>query len=325
MSPAVRRCLRHLRAPLVVRLAALAALIVVSVTGDAPTAHAQPGGGSAVAPAGSAGSAAPGRGTATRIELAPGERILQPVTPPPGGATPPVRVGGNGPRVVVGSGSARAGSAAVVDKPYRPYDPGDIRTGTGSSNKLMALAFWLFAAVTVGGAIFVITRKNLIAAVMGMVGSFFGVAAVYMMLFASFLAVVQMLVYAGAIMVLFVFVIMILNKPEDEPWGSVGVFGKGIAGLGMAYLAFRLISLVWSVVPLKTSGAAPALVKVAVGKESAEYAWGSTRAVGNTLFNGYLFPFEAVSILLLVAVVGAIAVARPLKDDDGVPPAEGQE
>jgi NADH-quinone oxidoreductase subunit J len=233
-------------------------------------------------------------------------------------------------RAQPGTGSAQAqvtGQApkggAVAPEPYRPHDYGDIDTGTGATSKPMALAFWLFALITVGGAIFVITRKNLIAAVMGMVGSFFGVAATYMMLYASFLAVVQMLVYAGAIMVLFVFVIMILNKPEDEPWGGVGLFGKGIAGLGMAYLAFRLVSLVWNVVPLKTSVNAPAAVKVMVGKESAEYAWGTTRAVGNTLFNNYLFPFEAVSILLLVAVVGAIAVARPLKDDDGVPPPEG--
>ena len=62
---------------------------------------------------------------------------------------------------------------------------------------------------------------------MGMVGSFFGIAAVYMMLYAHFLAVIQMLVYAGAIMVLFVFVIMILNRPEDEPVAPIGRVGAG--------------------------------------------------------------------------------------------------
>jgi uncharacterized MnhB-related membrane protein len=82
----------------------------------------------------------------------------------------------------------------------------------------MAFAFWGFAALTVLGSLFVITRRNLITAVMGMVGTFFGLAALYMLLYAHFLAIIQMLVYAGAIMVLFVFVIMILNKPEDEPY-----------------------------------------------------------------------------------------------------------
>src|SRR5262245_9760478 len=68
-----------------------------------------------------------------------------------------------------------------------------------SHGKGMALLFWAFAAATVGGALFVVTRRNLIAAVMGMVGSFLGISAVYMMLYANFLAVIQMLVYAGAI------------------------------------------------------------------------------------------------------------------------------
>ena len=96
----------------------------------------------------------------------------------------------------------------------------------GSSGKGMALLFWVFALASVAGALFVVTRKNLIAAVMGMVGSFLGIAAIYMMLYAQFLAVIQMLVYAGAIMVLFVFVVMILNRPEDEPVAPAGRAGQ---------------------------------------------------------------------------------------------------
>src|SRR6185503_21183989 len=115
-----------------------------------------------------------------------------------------------------------------------------------SHGKGMALLFWAFAAATVGGALFVVTRRNLIAAVMGMVGSFLGISAVYMMLYAHFLSVIQMLVYAGAIMVLFVFVIMILNRPEDEPVAPSGLPGKALAGLAMLYLTFRLGSTVWS-------------------------------------------------------------------------------
>lgn len=192
---------------------------------------------------------------------------------------------------------------------------GKPRTSTGT-----ALAFWLFAAITIGGSIFVITRKNLITAVMGMVGTFFGLAALYMLLYAHFLAVIQMLVYAGAIMVLFVFVIMILNKPEDEPYATKGRAGKAVAGLAMAYLIYRLASVLLSVDRNVTAAQLAAPAPTAEG-----YDWGSTAAVGWNLFNEYLFPFEAVSILLLVAVVGAIAVARPLKDDDGevLPPGDG--
>ena len=175
----------------------------------------------------------------------------------------------------------------------------------------MAFAFWGFAALTVLGSLFVITRRNLITAVMGMVGTFFALAALYMLLYAHFLAIIQMLVYAGAIMVLFVFVIMILNKPEDEPFALSGRVGKVLAGLAMAYLVFRIGSVLIDVpahVPM-AQNAAPA--RTAAGDD-----WGSTAAVGMNLFNDYLVPFEAVSLTLLIAVVGAIAIARPLKDDE---------
>lgn len=187
-----------------------------------------------------------------------------------------------------------------------------------SRDKGMAVLFWLFAAATVGGALFVVTRRNLIAAVMGMVGGFLGISAVYMMLYAHFLAVVQMLVYAGAIMVLFVFVIMILNRPEDEPVAPAGRLGQVLGGLAGVYLVGRLVQLLIHV-------RAPAAALAAPGAVDGN-AWGSTKAVGLALFGDGLFPFEAISLLLLIAVVGAIAIARPLKDDeesatDAAPPA----
>jgi NADH-quinone oxidoreductase subunit J len=181
-----------------------------------------------------------------------------------------------------------------------------------SSDKGMAILFWLFALISVGGAVFVITRKNLIAAVMGMVGSFLGIAATYMLLYAQFLAVIQMLVYAGAIMVLFVFVVMILNRPEDEPVASTGRVGQVIGGVATLYLIGKLVMLLIDVrVPVKAL-AAP--VATAEGHD-----WGSVAAVGTNLFGQGLFPFEAISILLLVAVVGAIAIARPLHAEDDAP------
>jgi NADH-quinone oxidoreductase subunit J len=176
----------------------------------------------------------------------------------------------------------------------------------------MALLFWAFALAVVVGAIFVISRRNLIVAVMGMVGSFLGVAAIYMLLYAQFLAVLQMLVYAGAIMVLFVFVIMILNRPEDEPVAPTGRAGQAIAGIAILYLVARLVMLLAHVhVPN------PAVANAAPLPTPDGHDWGSVAAVGTDLFGPGLFPFEAISILLLVAVVGAIAIARPPGEDDG--------
>ncbi|HEY0483450.1 MAG TPA: NADH-quinone oxidoreductase subunit J [Kofleriaceae bacterium] len=180
-----------------------------------------------------------------------------------------------------------------------------------SSGKGVAALFWIFALASVGGALFVVTRRNLIAAVMGMVGSFLGIAAVYMLLYAQFLAVVQMLVYAGAIMVLFVFVVMILNRPEDEPVSPSGRAGQVLGGLAILYLIIRLILILMQVEPPNLEVAMAAPLPTAQGHD-----WGSIAAVGTDLFGPGLFPFEAISVLLLVAVVGAIAIARPMHPGD---------
>ena len=169
-----------------------------------------------------------------------------------------------------------------------------------------ALLFWLFAALTVVGAVATITRRNAVTAVMCLVGTIVSLAVLYVLLFAHFLAVLQVLVYAGAIMVLFVFVVMILNKDEEEPWARRGILVKGGAGVGLGYLVFRLINVVWAAgAPVNESPAS--LAEVA--------AMGTTKAVGRVLFGPYLFPFEAVSLVLLIAVVGALVLAHPKRDD----------
>jgi NADH-quinone oxidoreductase subunit J len=188
-----------------------------------------------------------------------------------------------------------------------------------SNGKGMAILFWVFALATIGGALFVVTRRNLIAAVMGMVGSFMGISAVYMMLYATFLSVVQMLVYAGAIMVLFVFVVMILNRPEDEPVAPSGRAGQVLGGVAMLYLVGRLVMTLINVQAPDAALAPPG--PVTVPGTAIQHEWGSVKAVGTDLFGPGLFPFEAISILLLVAVVGAIAIARPLHED---PKPEGE-
>jgi NADH-quinone oxidoreductase subunit J len=204
------------------------------------------------------------------------------------------------------------GQTAQTPKPEPKYIGHMDRVEAPPKNKGMALLFWAFAAATVGGALFVVTRRNLIAAVMGMVGSFLGISAVYMMLYAHFLSVVQMLVYAGAIMVLFIFVIMILNRPEDEPVAPSRRIGAVISGVAILYLVGRLIFMLMKIQPPN-----PAKAIAAPGITPEGHEWGTVKAVGTDLFGPGLFPFEAISITLLVAVVGAIAIARPMHEDPG--------
>jgi len=215
---------------------------------------------------------------------------------------------------IVQAQPAPAGVRANVVKKYPHSDRIE------SKDKGMALLFWAFAAAAVGGALFVVTRRNLIAAVMGMVGCFIGISAVYMMLYAHFLAVIQMLVYAGAIMVLFVFVVMILNRPEDEPVAPSGRIGQVIGGAAIIYLVGRLAMLLIHVklpnAQVALNGPAPVqLPPLKPGLPGELVDWGSTKAVGFDLFGPGLYPFEAISILLLIAVVGAIAIARHLHED----------
>jgi NADH-quinone oxidoreductase subunit J len=197
-----------------------------------------------------------------------------------------------------------------------------------------ALFFWLFALMVVGGSVFVITRRNLISAVMGMVGTFFAIAAVFTMLYAHFLSAIQVLVYAGAIMVLFVFVIMIMNKPEDHPWGRVGTFGNIAAVALVLYLLVRMGTVLWNVPVEPRMVRPPSRVAITSGIECPPPEqpvplelerhcpdFGTTKAIGDSLFHEYLFPFEAVSLVLLIAVIGALAVARPHEKSPAAPTA----
>jgi NADH-quinone oxidoreductase subunit J len=156
--------------------------------------------------------------------------------------------------------------------------------------------WWILAAFTVVGAIMTITRRNNIAAVMSLVATFFGIAAMYAMLSAQFLAALQVLVYAGAIMTLFVFVIMVLNRDEAEPWAWSGVFTKIIGVFALVYLVTKVGYHLFAVAPAHP--------------EQPPADFGTVAQIGEVLFTDYLFVFEAVSVLLIIAVVAAVVVAR---------------
>ncbi len=171
---------------------------------------------------------------------------------------------------------------------------------TISTSSAPLILFWIFSAVVLGGAILTIFQTNMVAAVMSLVATFFGLAAIYAMLSAHFIAALQVLVYAGAIMVLFIFVVMVLNK-DEAPRPMRGLITKMIGAISIVSLMFTLMPLLDNAVP--------------GGVETPSADFGTVANVGDILFNDYLFAFEAVSILLLIAVIAAVVVARTHKQE----------
>lgn len=161
----------------------------------------------------------------------------------------------------------------------------------------------LFAACSLGAvisALMVVTRRDPFASAISLVVCFFFVAVDFLLLHAPFVAVIQVLVYAGAIMVLFIFVIMLLNLRGDEGL-RLGTLSRR-AGVGVAVVVLPGLGILLAAMVQAARGATP----VVLGD-----AFGSAEAVGMTLFGGgWILAFEAVSILLTVAVVGAVVLAK---------------
>ena len=167
-----------------------------------------------------------------------------------------------------------------------------------------AIAFYSLAALILGFGILVITVRSAVHSVLFLVACFLFVAALYVTLGAEFVAVIQILVYAGGIVVLYLFVVMLVNlKREPERHADarrLGVMGTLLAGV-------VLLELVGIAVYTATRGAAPAIARVATETPFAE---GNTEQLGWVLYTSYLIPFEVASMLLLVAMVGAIVLAK---------------
>ena len=162
------------------------------------------------------------------------------------------------------------------------------------------IIFLILSLGIVGMSIFCMTRKNPVTAVMSLVATFFGLAGLYATLSAHFLAVLQVLVYAGAIMVLFIFVVMILNREE-----STLVSLRGLPTRVLAILAGLYLMAVFFRIVIPTDAVAPVLAPAAVSD-----SFGTVASVGDVLFRQFMFPFEAISLLLLVAIVGGVVVSR---------------
>ena len=163
---------------------------------------------------------------------------------------------------------------------------------------MSTILFVIFAGVAIGCAIAMVSQSNPLYSAISLIGVFISLASLYVTLAAPFIAAVQVIVYAGAIMVLVIFVIMLLNVEHSEPRRKRLKFlvpmAIGMAAILIAETAFILYSVQNSprILPSNISDV------------------GLTHSIGEGLFTGYLLPFEVTSVLLLMAIVGAMSLAR---------------
>ncbi len=164
------------------------------------------------------------------------------------------------------------------------------------------LYFWIFAVIAVLASLGVVGQRNPMYSVLLLIVSFGALSGLYVLLNAPFVAAIQIIIYAGAIMVLFLFVVMLLNVPTEDP--VKGYHVKLLGGAGPrhfgAVLAVALVAeLVWAMSHLRLTA-----MPESAGTTSSVYQ------IGLKLFRDYAFAFEATSVLILLAMVGAVILAR---------------
>src|SRR5438093_71565 len=167
------------------------------------------------------------------------------------------------------------------------------------------IIFWAFAGLAIASALCCITRRSPVASALWLVVTLFSLAALFVLLDAQFIAVLQVLVYAGAIMVLFLFVIMLLNLGRQGPTDVKGPLGVGVAALLGGVLLFQL----WI---LRHVAPPDAIQLPPSSMARLQQEQGLVGAIARPLFDTYLIPFEITSLLLLAALVGALVLALPL-------------
>jgi len=156
------------------------------------------------------------------------------------------------------------------------------------------LIFYLFAAVTLVSAFFVVTSRNIVHAAFYLLFTFFGVAGIYVMLGADFVAIVQLIVYVGGILILLIFGVMLTNKitEVDIKTGTLHTLPAAIGvGLFTGIVGAVILNTEWKVV-------------------DSELPNSTLSAIGNSLITEYVVVFELLGILLLVALIGAASMAR---------------
>jgi NADH-quinone oxidoreductase subunit J len=171
---------------------------------------------------------------------------------------------------------------------------------------LETLPFWVFAALAIISSLLVVGQRNPMYSVMLLIVSFGALSGLYVLLDAPFTAVTQIIIYAGAIMVLFLFVVMLLNAPREDAaeWDrahplyhpNIGRFGALLAGL-------LIVQLAWALSRMNE-------LEAPVGSRADSASVGSVVEMGRILFSRHTFAFEATSVLILVAMVGAVVLAQ---------------
>jgi NADH-quinone oxidoreductase subunit J len=160
----------------------------------------------------------------------------------------------------------------------------------------MTILFYIFAAITVLAALNMVLQRTPVYSALSLIVVLCSLAVVYLLLGADFLAVIQVIVYAGAIMVLFVFVIMLLNAGRETP-SHRSRLAKWLGAPIIGAFLVEMLMVIWDQFP-SASAASPAPLD------------GSPAAIGHLLFRNYVLPFEVTSILILVAVLGAVVLAK---------------
>jgi len=161
--------------------------------------------------------------------------------------------------------------------------------------------FIILALVALLSALNIVLQRNPLYSALSLIGTMLSLSALYLTVRAQFIAAIQIVVYAGAIMVLFVFVIMLLNAPKEQPQIEKQ---KGLRYLAIPFAGLLIAEtfyVLWRIQP-RTLPAVPTA--------NAEQAVGTTWSIGTKLFTDYLLPFEVTSVLILMAIVGAMVLAR---------------
>ena len=161
----------------------------------------------------------------------------------------------------------------------------------------MDFLFYGLAGVALISGVLVVFQTHPLRSALWLIVNFFAVAGIYLLLHAEFIAAIQIIVYAGAIMVLFLFVIMLLNlrqpeEPSKEPYAAQKVAGVTLSVAAALFLSYGLVRVKMT----------PAV--------AAKPGLGNTESIAKLLFTDYLLPFEVTSVLLLVAIVGAVVLSK---------------
>jgi len=165
------------------------------------------------------------------------------------------------------------------------------------------VVFLIAAAIVLTGALGVIFAKNPVHSALCLVMTLFGIAVLFVAQHAHFLAAVQVIVYAGAIVVLFLFVIMLLGVDKIESWETGPLAGQRYATVAIVVLALAMVALLASRAVDVSEGASSVVAKLD-GNES------NVVTLGKALFTDYVFAFELTGALLVIAVIGAVVLAR---------------